>query len=211
MAEFKQRHDIHWPRRLWHFVGVMAMVVLYQRLTRDEAVRLAILFTTIWVGLDVLRLFFSPLNRILTKIFGPFMRESERNRLAGSTTMLLGVTLIVFLYPKVVVLLTLLFFAIADPLASLVGIRYGKDKLIGNKSFQGSLAAFAVCAILALVYCWLLGLMTERLVIVAVLSGLIGAISELIPVGKLDDNFIFPVMSASLLTLMFELFGGLNP
>ena len=44
-------------------------------------------------------------------------------------------------------------------------------------------------------------LMRERLFIVCLLSGLSGAVSELMPVGKLDDNLVFPVVSASVCRL----------
>jgi diacylglycerol kinase (CTP) len=211
MAEitpFQQRNDLHVARRLWHFFGVMAIAALYLTLTRKQATTLSVEATAIWVGLDVLRLYVPRLNNALTKMFRPFMRESERHHFAGSTYMLLGITLIIFLYPKEVVLLTLLFLGVADPLASFVGIRYGRDKLIGDKSLQGTLGAFFSCLIVALIYFSAMNLMMERLIIVALLSALIGALSELIPFGKIDDNFTFPVMSASLLTLVFELFGG---
>lgn len=209
MAELRHRDDLHLARRLWHFTGVMAMVVLYFSLTRSQAIRVALEASALWVTLDFLRLQFPQLNSVLTKLFQPVMRESEKNHLAGSTYMFLGVTLIVCLYPREVVLLSLLFLGVADPIASTVGIRFGRDKLIGNKTLQGSLAAFFACLIISVVYLMAMRLMTERLVIVAILSALIGAISELIPVGKLDDNFTFPVISATLLTLVFELFGGL--
>ena len=103
----------------------------------------------------------------------------------------------------------LLFFSVADPIAAFIGTRYGKDKLIGAKSLQGSLAAFVACFVLTLIYCIGFQLMTERLVIVALVCGLIGAVSELIPIAGLDDNFIFPLMCASFLTLAFRLFGGI--
>ena len=50
--------------------------------------------------------------------------------------------------------------------------------------------------------------MTERLFLVSMVSGLIGAFSELIPIGKLDDNFSFPILTAILLYGTFILFGG---
>jgi dolichol kinase len=149
------------------------------------------------------------LNRFFTWLFGPFLRETERTGLTGSAFMMAGVTLIVWLYPKNVVILTLILFAVADPLASYFGIRFGKDKLIGNKSFQGSAAAFVACFVASGAYFATHRLMTDRLFIVCLLSGLIGAISELVPIGKLDDNFVFPVLSATMLTGMFYVFGGL--
>ena len=51
--------------------------------------------------------------------------------------------------------------------------------------------------------------MTDRLVLVTIVSGFIGMIAELIPVGKLDDNLSFPIICASLLWGVFTLFGGI--
>lgn len=50
--------------------------------------------------------------------------------------------------------------------------------------------------------------MIDRILIVSILSGLIGAFAELIPIFKLDDNFTFPVVSSIGLWLLFYLFGG---
>ncbi len=204
-----QRSDAHLARRVWHFAGVISMFLVDWFLTPEATLKTALYVTGSLVTLDLLRLRYRALNKKLTWIFRPVMRESERHRPTGSTFMLLGVTLIAYFFPRPVVLLTLLFFAVADPMAGYVGTRYGKDKLIGPKSLQGTLAAFAVCFVLTLIYCIALHVMTERLVIVAIVCGCIGAVSELVPIGKLDDNFIFPVLCAALLTLAFLLFGGL--
>lgn len=206
----RARNDIHLARRLWHFGGVMVMALIDYALTARQTATVAVVASGVLVGCDGARLFSPRLNRLFTWVFRPVLRESERAKLAGSTAMMVGVTLTVLIFPRPVTLLTLLFFAVADPLASYCGILYGRDKLIGPKSFQGSAAAFAACFVIALVYLYAADLMRERLFLVAWLAGLIGAVSELIPVGKLDDNFVFPVMSASLLTGVFYVFGGLS-
>jgi len=205
----KARNDIHLARRIWHFCGVLAIFALYWILTPRQAVITALAVGGAMVTFDVARLFVPALNRLFTWIFGPVLRESERRRVSGVTSMLVGVALVVMLFPKPVGLLALLFVAVADPLASFFGIRYGKDKLIGDKSVQGSLAAFVACFVLALGYFLYMDLMRERLFIVCLLSGLIGAFSELVPILKLDDNFVFPVVSSLLLTGLFYIFGGL--
>lgn len=206
--KFRKRDDIHVARRLWHFAGVMTIAALDWSTTPRTAAILAISMSAFMIAFDCARLFSGRLNRFFTWLFGAVLRESERHRPAGSTAMMAGVTAIILLYPKNVVLLTLFFFAVADPLASFFGILYGKDKLIGNKSLQGTAAAFVACFLVALVFYSYFGLMTERLFIVCLLSALIGAAAELVPVGKLDDNFVFPVVAAPLLTLLFYVFGG---
>lgn len=205
---FRKRNDLHLARRLWHFGGVMSIAALDWATPPRTAALLAISMSAFMITFDCARLFSRRLNVFFTWLFGAVLRESERHRPAGSTAMMAGVTLIVLLYPKNVVLLTLLFFAVADPLASFFGILYGKDKLVGNKSLQGSGAAFVACFLVAVVFYSHFDLMTERLFIVCLLSAFIGACAELVPVGRLDDNFVFPVVAAPLLTLLFYVFGG---
>jgi dolichol kinase len=162
------------------------------------------------IGIDVFRQRSANLNKIFLSVFGPFLREGERHSLAASTAMMAGVTLIIIFFPKPVVLLALLFLAVGDPIASYFGIRFGKDKLIGNKSLQGSVAAFVACFILAFLFFSYTDLMSERRFIACLLAGLIGAVSELVPIGKLDDNFVFPVLAAFLLNGLYYIFGGLQ-
>ncbi len=207
---FKQRDDIHLARRLWHFFGVLFIFSLYWIVTPNQAVGLALGFSAFMIAFDWARLRNPRLGQFFVWLFGPFLREDERQRYAASTGMMAGITVIILLFPKTVVLLSLLFLAIADPAAAFIGVRYGKDKLIGNKSLQGTLAAFAACFLLALGYFSYMDLMTERLFIACLLAGLIGAFSELVPIGKLDDNFVFPVLSALLLTGLYYVFGALG-
>jgi diacylglycerol kinase (CTP) len=204
-----KRSDPHVARRLWHIGGLLAMFCVDYFL--PPAVTLK---ATAWVAgtlilLDLLRLRYPALNARLVWLFQPVLRESEKHKLTGSTYMLAGVAVVAYLFPRPVVLLTLLFFAFADPFAGYFGTRFGKDRLVGPKTLQGSLAAFIVCFFLAVIYCLAFKTMLERLVIVSLLGGLIGAVAELVPVGNLDDNFIFPVLSASMLTVVFMIFGGL--
>jgi len=51
-------------------------------------------------------------------------------------------------------------------------------------------------------------MMTERILIVSILGGLIGAAAEVVPVADLDDNFVLPVVSSCLLYGVYAVFGG---
>ncbi len=205
----RARNEAHLIRRIWHFCGVMAMFAFYCFVSQKQALTTALVVSSVMISLDVVRLYIPKFNRFFIWLFRRIIRDSETHRISGISFMLVGVTLIVFAFPKNVVLLTLLFVALADPMASEIGIRFGKDKLIGQKSLQGSLAAFCTCFVLALGFFIYFDLMRERLFIVSLLAGIIGAFSELVPIGKLDDNFVFPVLSAILLTGLMIIFGGL--
>lgn len=166
------------------------------------------LVSAISIFIDVFRQRSESFNKVVLQIMSPVMRESERSGIAGTTYLLLGVLIIVAIFPPSIVMLSLLFLAIADPVASYYGIRYGRDKLIGRKSLQGSMAAFFVSMLIAAIYFFTQNMMTERILIVSILAGLIGAIAEITPVGDLDDNLVLPVVSSCLLWVVYFFFGG---
>ena len=141
-------------------------------------------------------------------MFHIVIRENEVNKLSGNSYLLSGVLMIVLLFPAKVVSLTLLFLAFADPIASCIGIIYGKDKILGQKSLQGFIAAFGVCTLATCGFLYAHSILVDRIIVVSLLAGIIGAFSELIPIGKLDDNLTLPLLSASGLFLLFRLFGA---
>ncbi len=161
----------------------------------------------LFVPFDFLRQRYPALNDWALHAFKPIMRQSEAKNLAGTTYLLTGVLLVDVIFPRPVVALTLLFLAFADPIASYFGILYGKDKIFGHKSIQGFMAAFFVCTALTLFYLLVHNYLTDRLIVVSLLAGLVGAFAELIPIGKLDDNLTLPLMSAIGLSILFYFFG----
>lgn len=206
----KSRQDIHWARKIWHCGGVLAIAYVYHHLPIAWAISLAWCVAAVFVVLDFWRLRSQTVNSGLMLFFKPFMREEERRNLAGTSYLLLGSALIITFCPPAVTELTLILLAVADPLASVVGLRFGQDKLFGHKSLQGTMAAFFSCMFLSAFYLWQNNLMVDRLLFISILCGLIGAIAELVPIFKLDDNFTFPVITAASLWVLFSAFGGLH-
>lgn len=204
------RTDLHLARRIWHFGTVLAMFAIYWFTPKPEALRLVVIVTVFLVSLDLSRLYIPSLNRLLIPIFKPVLRTHETKRPTAATFLLLGVTICIYIFSKPIMLLTLLMLAFADPLAAVVGTRYGKDKLIGSKSLQGCMAAFIACFFISMAYFYTLNLFTERLLLVSLLCGLIGTLSELIPIFNWDDNFTFPILCSSSLAGLFYIFGALN-
>ena len=209
-AHLRKKSDIHWERKLWHIFGVLAMVTAFVTLPYATSMGILAMVCAVFIPVDLLRQSYPRFNELVIQIFRPLLREHEARGLAGTTWLLTGVLLIALIFPMEIVTLTLLFLALADPIASYVGIRFGRDKLLGNKSLQGFMAAFVVCTCLSVAYFFHNNLMMDRIYLVAPLAGLMGALSELLPIGKLDDNLSLPVLSASSLWLIFYLFGGIS-
>lgn len=207
-VQLKKRSDLHLSRKFFHAGGISFILGLFYSLPRQDSLYMAAGALAIFLPIDWLRAYWRPANRLFIKVFGRYMRQNARYNLTGSTYLLVGVLVLVAFFPREIVFLSLAMLALGDPVASIIGVLYGQDKLVGNKSLQGSLAAFVVCSIISIAYYFYLNIMIERLVLVGLLSGLIGAFSELCPVGKIDDNLSFPVISALLLYALFYVFGG---
>jgi dolichol kinase len=206
-VELKKRSEIHYARKIWHMLGVLTMFFAHIYLSESVAIFLLSIGWLLFVPFDFLRQRSAAINEWAIHAFKSIMRQNEVKRLAGTTYLLTGVLLIDIIFPRPVVSLTLLFLAFADPIASLVGIKYGKDKIFGQKSIQGFIAAFFVCVGITFFYFLFFSSMTGRLIVVSLLAGLVGACSELIPIGKLDDNLTLPVLSAVGLSILFYFFG----
>ena len=202
----KQRTELHLARKIWHFLAVGSMAIGYGILPERLSLTLLAISWLITVPIDFMRLRSAPLNEFITHLVKPLMRKSELTGLMGTTYLLTGVTIVAFLFPKPVVLLSLMFLALADPSASYFGIRFGKDKILGNKSLQGTIAAFAVCSAITFSFFLWEGFPVDRTIILSLCGGVIGALSELIPIRKLDDNLTFPILSSLALWLLFTAF-----
>lgn len=193
-------------RKIWHMAGVFTLFAGWVLLPEMISIALLCICWVLFVPADVLRQKNSDMNRSLMRLFQPIMRKNEVDRLAGTTYLLTGVILISLVFDRGVVAISLLFLAFADPIASYVGIKYGKDKIFGHKSVQGFMAAFFVCAFVCYLYLSSNGV-HEHLLIASLLAGLVGALAELIPLWKLDDNFTMPVLSSIGLSILFYFFG----
>jgi len=204
-GDFKKRSDVHLARKVWHMTGVFLLFVGWSIFPNYVSLILLSVAWVIFVPADLIRLYNPQLNRTITRWFKPIMRKNEIDRPAGTTYLLTGVIFIGVLFNPSVVALSLLFLAFADPIASYVGIRYGKDKIFGHKSVQGFVAAFVVCFVLTFAFLYFKNI-SEYIWLVSLIAGVIGALAELIPIAKIDDNFTMPVLSSFGITIVFTFF-----
>lgn len=203
---FKNKSDLHMARKIWHMCGVFAIFVGWNLLSSTTALVTLFLVWMMFITVDVIRQRSEFFNQKMMLVFGPIMRSYEVNRLAGTTYLLTGVLTTALFFSPGIVSLSLLFLAFADPIASFVGIKWGRDKIFGHKSVQGFMAAFFVCAVATYLFLTFKNIY-QNAIAGSLLAGLVGALAELIPIGKIDDNFTMPVLSAIGLSILFYFFG----
>lgn len=203
--EFKKKSDLHLLRKAWHMLGVFGLFLIWNLFSYPTS---CFIFIALWLAFvpgDIIRVKYPRYNKIFNTLFKPILRSTELDKLAGTTYLLTSVIFISFVFSHSVVSLSLLFLAFADPIASFVGITWGRHKIFGHKSYEGFFAALIVCIILTYFFLSYYNL-GVNILFIAVLAGLCGALAELIPLGQMDDNFTMPIFSSICLYFLFIFF-----
>lgn len=199
----QMRSDLHITRKLWHIsTGMLGLAAFYHfRLSVDFTANALLAIAFVGLVVDLARLRFEAINQVAIKLMKPFMRESEKHSISGLPFYALGVALALHLFPEKLAILAILFLIFSDPISSFVGILYGRDKILPNKSLQGCLAGFVTCYVLTMAYGIHYGVADFDLIIFALFAGALGSFSEMVS-GRVDDNLTIPVISGLGLTLL---------
>ncbi len=196
------RKHLHLARKIWHAVGVTFMLVFYVFAPIHISQITIFAVMLIAVPLDMIRVRAPRWNRVFIKLFRPIMRDSEVQRLAGTSALITGVSILVWAFPREVVILSLAFLGWADPIASYIGIKYGRRKIFKHKSFEGCAAAFFVCFVFSLFFLIFTYGFQFSFIFISLLAGLVGALAEGIPIANVDDNLSMPLLSGIFLWIL---------
>lgn len=206
------RHDLHLARKAWHMVMGIAVCGVY--IFSGMSNTTAVLILSSVLGFDLLvetaRLRIPSFNEKVIRVWGPFMRECEIDRMSGAPHYLLACVLAFGIFPKAVAILSILYLACGDPIASLFGIIYGKNslRLANGKTLVGTAAGMVTCAVVTFLMLKAIPVSASDGVILALtlIGGFAGGAAELIPLD-MDDNFTIPIVSGFVLWLAFIAFG----
>ncbi|MBN1771243.1 MAG: hypothetical protein JXB32_08290 [Deltaproteobacteria bacterium] len=205
LAHLKPRN---WYRSLFHVsVGLVATLAYQFLLDRTALLLLGASLLLVFVIMDLLRRFSPVLNEsFVTRAFGRISRPSEAHRIPAATWYLVALLLGAFWYPKLAIQLGALALAFGDPAASLVGKRWGRWKLLGEKSLIGTLAFFGATVVATASFLALAapGLGLPSLLGISAAVALVGAVTELLS-RRLDDNLTIPLAAGGAAYLLLFL------
>jgi dolichol kinase len=207
-TQLAKRSDIHILRKLWHIsTGGTALWIYYNIMPERKLwAVVSLIIALLGFFIDFLRMRNAAFNEVVVKMMGPLMRKSETTGFSGLPFYALGVSLSLFLFKEKIALMAITFLVFSDPISSFFGIRYGKDKLLPNKSLQGSLAGFCTCYLITLFSVIGIGASPLAILSFSLLCGVIGSLSELVSAFNVDDNLTIPVLSGVGITLLNYLF-----
>lgn len=204
------RSDLHILRKLWHVSAGLIAIFMYYSLEAPIAAFgwAAFIIGLLGFSLDFLRLKNQEFNQFAVRVFGPILRKSELESFSGLPFYAMGVAISIFFYHEHIAMLSILFLVIADPIASLVGVKFGKEQILPNKSLQGTLACFFTCYFIIFAYTFNVveSVNANSLMIFALFGALTGALGELFSAFNIDDNITIPVVGGAGLTILNAFF-----
>ena len=199
-----RRSDLHLARKFFHLSGALAFLSPYLFLGFSKENMSTILGTILAfvMSMEYARSRSEWVNRWMIRIMGPVMRDTEVNQLTGIPFYMASCLFAFLIFPRHIAVLSILYLGFGDPASSFFGVLYGRSKIFPNKSLQGTLGGFFVCALATAAYLGWQDLPKETLLLLSLLGGFSGAVSELLPLN-VDDNFAIPVLSGALMALAF--------
>ena len=163
-------------------------------------------FTYFIIFLFILTILLLSMNLTYSKIidllnskinFDFIIRDYEKNSLWSASYMIITFFFISLIFSKDIVILSMFIGSISDPLAALFGQKFGRIKLIHNKTLEGTYI-FIISSFL--IACSFASFISTYLLIICILI----ALTELITPMKYD-NVTIPIISTILFTI-FKLF-----
>lgn len=189
------RHDLQLGRRLFHLGNGVAIATAYALFfTHQQVVQIFGAIACLVYIADRFRIAYPDLvARHAPAVNRLFVRAEEQVRESAMTPFAIAVLLTILAVPKLAALCAIYTLAIGDPLAAVVGIRFGRRQLVPNRSLEGTLAFFAATvAITTAVLRWGTAQPPWSLLAVAGGVGAVAMIVELVPL-RVDDNLTIPI------------------
>ncbi len=131
------------------------------------------------------------MNLLFFRFLFPLVSPREEGRIISSVWYVLGMLIVVAVFPREIALPSILVMALADPAASYVGRRWGRARL-GTGTVTGTVT-FVVTGLLVLAPFVGVG--------PAAVASALASVIEILP-WKLDDNLSVPLSSGFALWIM---------
>lgn len=198
----------NYARNIFHVLMALTGVLSYEfLLDRTGVIIVTGSLVGLFVVMEIMRRASETWNRrFVDGAFRHIARPGEAHQVPAATWYGLALFLGSILFPKEGIQLGALALGFGDPAAQIFGKRFGRVKLIGQKSVAGAVAFIVTTALVTAAFMvavlpvghTLLSL--TGLIGLPLLLGLVGAIAEVFS-GKLDDNFTIPLAVGAIATL----------
>ena len=149
--------------------------------------------------IDICRLYFTQnINAPIIKHINDTVRPYEKNNLMSATLLVIISLIIILIFRREIAIVSISMAAICDTFAAIYAIKYGKIKLLFNKTLKGSFAFLLTGCFLVFILNHFINIKLD--IIFLILCTLIATIIEAITPTRYD-NITVPLFSALALYL----------
>jgi diacylglycerol kinase (CTP) len=204
------RNELHLPRRIFHMATGSIIVAVASLIDSKRNIVLVLsTVTAVAFVIEISRLSSPRLNSWLMRYFGFLIRAGEETQFTGAFHYCVGCALAAVVFPRALALLSILYLAFGDPIASLIGVKYGRviwrtNPFDVQKSLEGSVACFVFCTFLTFglshFFSITAALQFQDRILFSALGGLGAMFGEILPL-RTDDNLAMPLISGAFLWL----------
>lgn len=146
-------------RKIWHMAGVFVPVLFYLQIfsfyddviphaTRVLGVSMMSFFLVVVLTIEVFRLRSASVNRFIFQHVGILFKSTERHHINATVPYIFSHLILASFFRLEIYVMAAIFLTVGDPFAAFVGGRYGRIRINGDKSLEGSgafiLASFLV-------------------------------------------------------------------
>lgn len=186
-------------RKLYHVLGGLGLLSLYLLLDRRRAFLAYAALLAVALSFDLFRFAVPRFNAWAMARMTSLLRPGEARKLNGTPTYILGVALTLLLFPETIAVAAILFLVVGDVAATTIGESWGRTKVRGGKSLEGS-AAFVAAALLT-GFC-VRAVMPGPPVPIVITGALSAAAAELFLPRWANDNLVIPLVAATAMALV---------
>lgn len=138
-------------------------------------------------------------RRVLLWVFGPIAHPHERHRINSGTYFGTALAILGLCFAPMISAAAIMILGLADPAAGLAGRKWGRIKLINQRSLIGTVTFVVVGTLAALMVLtlWHADLTWGNRFAIAGLAALFGGLGELFSNRVIDDNLAVPVSAAA--------------
>ncbi len=185
VADLDYRNEIR--RKLLHLFA-LTIPIGYHLVTNQVAVIICLVAFLVSLVIDLSRIRNWSIQRLWIRWTAPIVRPKERSGFTGATNILASAWLCPLLFTLPAASMGMATIILGDTAAALIGRRWGRHRIRGGRTVEGSLAFLAAAAIG--------GMAVPNLSLSIALPGaLIGTVVEAVT-KRIDDNLSVPIIVA---------------
>jgi dolichol kinase len=180
-------------RKIFHLLSLILIIPVIFLDYKERVLLSSCLFLLVLL-VDSMRQGEKNLKKFFLKIFNKLLKKDEFSNYTGATYLFLSYLILNAIFKREIIIFSLLILCICDPIAAICG-KFTKSLFRFNNKTLNGFVGFAIAGLIISIIP-----MNSIPFYSKVLAVLISGIFELIV--KIDDNFIVPISSAAMLSLI---------